>query len=572
VPATTGKTARRLAAVMVADVVGYSSLMEADEVNTLAGLRERRQTILQPVVKAHDGRVVKVMGDGVLVEFGSAVNAVNAALELQARMKEANEGLPDTRRIVLRIGINLGDVIGEGSDIFGEGVNIAARLEVLADPGGICVSGKVMEEVRGKTGMSFDDMGEQVLKNITAPVRAFRARIGEPAPPRSPAPVASSKASIVVLPFSNMSGDPSQDYFADGITEDIITELARYSSLSVVARNSSFQFRGPAVDLAAVRRILGVRYIVEGSIQKAGARIRVTAQLIDAVTGNHLWAERYNRTIEDVFAVQDEVVQTIVSTLEGRLAATAAAQIRAKPTTSWVAYDYFLQGRELSSRYKISEADDFLARAIDLDPFYAQAHAWRAQMLVARYWSDRDPQTLEKARLCAETALSLDNSDAWCHQAMGFVSLHSNKLALAGMHFERAMSLNPNDINVLGDYANWLSYMGRFDEALRYLDLATQRDPFPPSWIWETRGTVLLLARRYEEAITAFQKAPIENYFTHALLAATYAWAGQNENARHELALARALHPDLGSFATLPYADEAHRKYILDGLRMAELA
>jgi TolB-like protein/Tfp pilus assembly protein PilF len=556
---------------MVADVVGYSALMEADEANTLAGWRERRQTILQPIVKAHHGRVVKVMGDGVLVEFGSAVNAVNAAIELQAKMKEANESLPEARRIVLRIGINLGDVIGEGSDIYGEGVNIAARLEVLADPGGICVSGKVMEEVRGKTGMSFDDMGDQVLKNITAPVRTFRARIGEPAPPSSPAPVASSKASIVVLPFSNMSGDPTQDYFADGITEDIITELARYSSLSVVARNSSFQFRGPGVDLAAVRRTLGVRYIVEGSIQKAGARIRVTAQLIDAATGNHLWAERYDRTIEDVFAVQDEVVQTIVSTLEGRLAASAAAQIRGKPTTSWVAYDYFLQGRELNNRYKIAEADDFLARAIDLDPSYAQAHAWRAQTLVAKYWYDGAPQTLEKARVCAETAWSLDNSDAWCHQAMGVVSLHSNKLAVAGIHFERAMSLNPNDVNVMGDYANWLSYMGRFDESLRYLDLAIQRDPFPPSWMWEIRGTVLLLAKRYEEAITAFQKAPIENFFTHALLASAYALAGQKENARHELALARALHPDLRVFAALPYADEAHRNHILDGLRMAGL-
>jgi adenylate cyclase len=474
---------------------------------------------------------------------------------------------------VLRIGINLGDVIGEGSDIYGEGVNIAARLEVLSEPGCICVSGKVMEEVRGKTGMSFDDMGEQVLKNITAPVRTFRARIGEPAPLSSPAPVAPSKASIVVLPFSNMSGDPTQDYFADGITEDIITELARYSSLAVVARNSSFQFRGPGVDLAAVRRILGVRYIVEGSIQKSGARIRVTAQLIDAATGNHLWAERYDRTIEDVFAVQDEVVQTIVSTLEGRLAASAAAQIRGKPTTSWVAYDYFLQGRELSTRYKIREADEFLARSIDLDPFYAQAHAWRASTLVAKYWYDGQQQTLEKAKLCAETALSLDNSDAWCHQAMGFVSLHSNKFDLAGMHFERAMSLNPNDVYVMADYANWLCHMGRLDEALRYLDLAIGRDPFPPSWIWEIRGTVLLFSKRYEEAITAFQKAPIENFFTHALLASAYAWAGQNENARHEVALARAGKPDLAVsfFATAPYADEAHRKHIMDGLRIAGL-
>ena len=386
-------------------------------------------------------------------------------------------------------------------------------------------------------------------------------------------PKVTIRLSIAVLPFTNLSGDPAQDYFSDGITEDINTELARYHSLSVVARNSSFQFRGPGVDLAAVRKVLGVRYIVEGSVRKSGTSVRVTARLIDAESGDQLWAERYDRTIEEVFAVQDEVVQTIVSTLEGRLAATGAARVRAKPTTSWVAYDYFLQGRELSNRYKIHEADGFLARAIELDPGYVHAYAWRASTLVAKYWYDQKPETLQQAVVCAGTALSLDDSDAWCHQAMGFVSLHSNKLGLAGMHFERAMSLNPNDVNITADYANWLRYMGRFDEALRYLDLAMQRDPFPPSWMWEVRGCVFFDTKRYEEAINAFQKAPIENFFTHALLAAAYAWAGQMENARREGALALAGKPDLtvSFFAQCPYSDEAHSKHIMDGLRMAGL-
>jgi TolB-like protein/DNA-binding SARP family transcriptional activator/Flp pilus assembly protein TadD len=382
-----------------------------------------------------------------------------------------------------------------------------------------------------------------------------------------------NRYSIAVLPFINLSGDPGQDYFSDGITEDINTELSRYHSLSVVARNSSFQFRGPGVDLSDVRRVLEVRYIVNGSIQKAGARVRVTAQLIDAETGSQLWTERYDRTISDVFAVQDEVVQTIVSTLEGRLAASGAARVRAKPTTSWVAYDYFLQGRDLSNRYKIAEADEFLARAVELDPGYVQAHAWRASTLVAKYWYDWNPETLQQAVVCAEQALSLDDSDAWSHQAMGFVSLYTNKLSLAGMHFERAMNLNPNDVNIAADYANWLCYMGRLEEALRYLDMAMQRNPFPPSWMWEIRGTVLLQSKRYEEAISALHKMHIVNYFTHALLAAAYAFAGQAENAGREVALALAGKPNLTAshLGRFPWVDEAHREHILDGFRLAGL-
>ncbi|HEU4825320.1 MAG TPA: adenylate/guanylate cyclase domain-containing protein [Dongiaceae bacterium] len=566
---------RRLAAILVADVVGYGRLMEVDEAGTLATLKHRRQMVLTPLLAKHGGRIIKFMGDGVLVEFGSAVNAVSCAVALQGAMAAANAGLPDEKWIVLRIGINLGDVIIEGGDLYGDGINVAARLEALAEPGGICVSDTVQRQVKGRIEQAFEDLGEQALKNMAEPVRCYRvagmARVTMPA-----AKSAAGRPSIAVLPFSNMSGDPAQDYFSDGITEDIITELARYHSLSVIARNSAFQFRGPGVDLAAVRRILGVHYILEGSVRKAGTRVRVTAQLIDATTGSHLWAERYDRTIADVFAVQDEVVQTIVSTLEGRLAATAAAQVRSRPTTSWAAYDYFLQGRELSNRYRTAEADDFLARAIELDPGYVHAYAWRASTLVAKYWHDLKPETLRLAIACAEKALSLDESDAWCHQAMGFALLHARKQVLAGMHFERAMRLNPNDINVVADYANWLCYMGRFDECLRHLDLAMQRDPFPPSWIWETRGTALLLSKRYDEAIGAFQKAPTENFHTHALLAAAYAWAGQAENARHELNLARATRDD--SFLCslfkqqTPYADEAHNKHLLEGLRMAGLS
>ncbi len=316
--------------------------------------------------------------------------------------------------------------------------------------------------------------------------------------------------------------------------------------------------------------MLGVRYVLDGSIRKGGDTFRMTVQLIEAETGKQLWAERYDKAADEIFAVQDDVVRTIVSTLEGRLAVTAAAHLRTIPTTSWAAYDYFLQGRELSNRYRAHEADRFLARAIELDPDFIHAYAWRASTLIVKYWDDLNPEVLQQAVDCAKKALSLDESDAWCHQAMGFVSLHSGKLELAGMHFERAISLNTNDVNILADYANWLCYVGRFDEAMECLDRAMQRDPFPPTWMWEVRGSVLLLTHRYEEAIVAFQKAPIENFFTHACLAATYAWAGQMENARSELALARRGREDK-LFAIMAHFPNPRRDHLLEGLRRAGL-
>jgi TolB-like protein len=363
------RTQRRLAAILAADVVGYSRLMEADEAGTLAALKSRRKNVLDPLLARHRGRIVKTTGDGVLVEFASAVNAVQCAIELQKEMTAANGGVPDDRQIWLRIGVNLGDVVVEGSDLFGDGVIVAARLEALADSGAICVSGKVHDEVRGKLALAFEDLGEREIKNIARPIRVFQIR-GGPAPSADVAAgiASSSKPSIAILPFINMSGDPEQQYFSDGITEDIITELSRYRSLLVIARNSCFQFRGSWVDLPAVRRALGVRYIVEGSVRKAGNRIRVTAQLIDAVSQSHLWAEKYDREIEDIFAVQDEVTHAVAATLEGRVAASGVEQARRKPTKDWVAYDYFLQGRERVDRYQMKDAEAFFARAVELDP------------------------------------------------------------------------------------------------------------------------------------------------------------------------------------------------------------
>jgi adenylate cyclase len=334
---------RRLAAILAADVVGYSRLMQIDEAGTLAALKARRTGVLKPVVSKHRGRIVKLMGDGVLIEFASAVDAVECAVQLQNAMTAANADTSADRHIVLRVGVNLGDVMVEGGDLYGDGINVAARLEGVAEPGGVLVSKSVHDQVRGKVSLAFDDLGEQKLKNMDEPVRVYRARsVGEAITTARPASVPSDKPSIVVLPFTNLSGDPEQQYFSDGITEDIITELSRYRSLQVIARHSSFAFRGPSIDIQEVRRRLGARYVVEGSVRRVGSQLRITAQLIDAASESHLWAERYDRDMRDVFAIQDEVTRTIAVTLEGRVNASGVEQAKRKPTTDWRAYDYIL--------------------------------------------------------------------------------------------------------------------------------------------------------------------------------------------------------------------------------------
>jgi adenylate cyclase len=528
---------RRLAAILVADVVGYSRLMEADEAGTLAALKDRRARIIEPLVTEHQGRTFKQMGDAVLIEFASAVNAVACAIDLQKAMAAVEPA--DGHRIQFRIGINLGDVIVEGGDLFGDGVNIAARLEALAEPGGILVSETVFSHVRGKVDAAFHDRGEQALKNIAQPVRVYGIA-GETAPSRPGAAGDSTQAawpSVAVLPFTNLGGDAEQQYFADGITEDIITELSRYRTLRVTARNSSFQFRGPAIDISAVRRALGARYVVEGSIRKMGNRLRVTAQLIDAGTQNHIWAERYDRDIQDIFAVQDDVVRTIVASLEGSVAASGAEHARRKPAADWVAYDFMLQGRECLHRYQVAEAEPLFARAVELDPDYAPAYAGRAIALGDLYLLDERRETLDAAIASAKRALALGENDSWAHRAMGFVALRNFQLELAGMHFNRAISINPNDMDSAYEHANWLSYVGKFEEALRALDAAQQCDPFPPTWVSETRGQTLYCLGRFAEAIVAFRSVRPQHYWVPGFIAACYANMDRMEEAHRELDL-----------------------------------
>jgi adenylate cyclase len=565
---------RRLAAILMADVVGYSGLIDADEAGTLALLKERRTSILDPTVRAHAGRVVKVMGDGVLIEFGSAVNAVAAAVELQRKMAEANIKLPDNNRIVLRIGINLGDVISEGGDILGDGVNIAARLEALAEPGSTCISETIYQQVVKKLDLNYIDLGPQSLKNIPEPVRAFRIASAFPPEKRKTPDRKEGRPSIAVLPFTNLSGDQEQQYLSDGITEDIITELSRFPSLLVIARNSSFQFRGATTDLVEVQRKLGVKYVVEGSLRKLGDHVRITAQLIDAATGNHLWAERYDRDLRDIFTVQDQVVAAIAITVEGRLAARGAEETRRKPTADWGAYDYVLRGREYLTSHIEADAVPYFEHAVELDPNYTQAHAHHAVSLVGRYWRDRAAETLQQALTAAERAMSLDSNNAWSQHAMGFVLMYSRQHSRAGIHFERAHKLNPVDSGVIGDRASWFKFGGRPEEAVHLLDGAMVRDPSPPTWFWRVRGSALFDLQRYPEAISAFHHIPGGGSIVHSFLAAAYAMAGDMDNAHRQSVLtlsADSAFSVKGVGSYLPYVDQAALDRYLNAMRMAGL-
>jgi TolB-like protein len=442
---------RRLVAIMAADVVGYSRLMQQDEAGTLSVLKARRSQVLQPVVSKYRGRIVKLTGDGVLVEFASAVDAVECAVHLQEEMNAANADLSEDRRIVLRVGVNLGDVMVEGSDIYGDGVNIAARLEGRADPGCVLVSRTVFNHVRGKVRLNFDDLGDQVLKNIVEPVRVYRVRSNGDAAKTQPTLALPDRPSIAVLPFDSMSGDAEQDYFADGMVDDIITELSRMRWLFVIARNSSFTYKGRSVDVKQVGRELGVRYVLEGSVRKAGSRVRITGQLIDASTGAHIWADRFEGGLEDIFDLQDQVTVSVVAAIGPKLEQAEIERAKRKPTESLDAYDYYLRGLAGVHRWTREANDDALRmfyRAIELDPEFASAYGMAArcysQRKTAGWMTDSTKEVAEAARL-ARQAAELGRDDP--------VALWTAGLTLAfvvgdlddGATFtERALALNPN--------------------------------------------------------------------------------------------------------------------------------
>ncbi|MCI0429828.1 MAG: adenylate/guanylate cyclase domain-containing protein, partial [Rhodospirillales bacterium] len=477
---------RRLAAILAADVVGYSRLMEQDEAGTLAALKERRKRVVQPLVAEHHGRIVKVMGDGVLVEFASAVNAVECAVELQKRMESANDGTAEDRRIVLRIGINLGDVIVEGSDLYGDGVNVAARLQELAEPGGICVTGKVHDELRRKLDLAFEDAGEQTLKNIAEPLHVYRIageRGHEPAVRHLSLP---AKPSIAVLPFENLSGDPEQEYVADGLTEDIITGLSRVRALFVIARNSTFAYKGRVVAVAQVARDLGVRYVLEGSVRKSGRRVRITAQLVDATTGHHVWAEKFDREFAEIFDLQDEITRNVVASTQTQilLAEGSPAQRNDRPDIGvWSLVNRAMARIHALTPESLAAAKRLAEQALNIDAKCGPA--WRclsiaiyhqAHMLAA---ADYD-ETLAKALETAERSVQLDNNDEYAHWNLGnvLVALRHHDRAIAAL--ERAIEINPNYAMAWGSLGTALCYAGRPSEGITKNEIAIRSDPLNP--------------------------------------------------------------------------------------------
>ena len=531
---------RRLAAVLAADMVGYSRLMEADETGTLARLKTHRIELIDPAIAKNRGRIIKTTGDGMLVEFHSVVDAVLCAAEIQRRMAKRNSDVAPARWMQFRIGINLGDVIVDGNDIFGDGVNVAARLEMLAEPGGICVSGALRDQVGDRLeDVGFEDMGDQAVKNIARPIRVFRVRFEldskaalEDASNAAAASVIARKPSIAVLPLVNMSGDPEQEFFADGLTEDIITELSRFHDLLVISRNSTFVYKGKAVKVQDVAKEFAVDYVLEGSVRKVGDRIRVTVQLIDAETDRHVWAERYDRELQDIFAIQDEMTRAIAATLPGRVEAARHDRAKRKPTDNMAAYECVLAAKVLhhrSAREDNAEAQRLLNRALALDPNYAHAHAWKACVLgqtwVYGWCADRDA-TFEQVAAELETALALDDNDSDVHRILAALNLTREDHDLAAYHQERALALNPNYDLVVVQQGELLTWLGRPEEGIDWIRKAMRLNPYHPERFWNHLGRACYCAEKYAEATEAFSRITRPDYTHHAFLAATFAQMG----------------------------------------------
>ncbi len=578
---------RRLAAIVAADVCGYSRLMGADEAGTVAILRAHSTELINPAIERNCGRVVKTTGDGLLAEFASVVDAVQCAVEIQRGMSERNVAVAEDRRILVRIGINLGDVIVEDGDIYGDGVNLAARLESLAPPGGILVSRAAHDQVHDKLKLRFQDLGDQTVKNIARPVRVFAVDLADQAPAapaRAPAPAVPDRPSIVVLAFQNMSGDPEQEYFSDGIADDIITDLSKISALFVIARNSAFAYKGKSVDLRSLSRELGVRYVLEGSVRKAANRVRVSAQLIDGTSGGHIWAERYDRDLTDIFAVQDELTREIVGALSVKLSKTEKQRLERRPTDNLEAYDQFLRGREnfwLHTHAAIAEARARLEKAIELDPHFALAHAYLAMTLHIdtldrlNAWSD---QSLELSHAHARRAVELDNAEPQARCALASVELWRRNHANAMAEAERSIALAPNYAQgylMLG----WvLLYSGEAQNALEQFEKAMRLDPHHPDIFLHFVGQALFQLGRYEDAIAVAKQRIARNPntdITHVLLAASHGHLSQPEPARAAWAEVLRINPDYSlehRRRVLPFKHPRDFEQIVEGLRKAGLA
>ena len=535
---------RRLTTIMAADVVGFSRLVEVDEAGTLAALRHLRQGVLEPLIAEHQGRLVKLMGDGIIVEFGSVVRAVTLALAIQRHLADSQVQLEPERRITLRIGINLGDVVVDGDDLLGDGVNIAARLEQACPPGSVLISGTVHDQMQGKLDVPFEPVGELRLKNITRPVRAYQMALDGALPATAAAPFG-DKPVVAVLPFENMSDDPGQVYFSDGITEDIITELSRFRHLVVIARNSSFSFRGKSVDVREIGRTLGAGYVVEGSVRRAGNRIRITPQLIDATTGTHLWAERYDRGLEDVFVVQEEIAQTITATVAQRIIEDSEVAARRRQPDDIRAYELFHQGNRLSDVFTPQaqeKAQALFEQVLRIDPGFARAHTGLAWICLNRAIDDgigvpreQDANRIEALRH-AEDALAMDSNDPRVHSTLGYMCLTWRQFERAEHHMDLARALNPNDPLIQIMWAWVQACLGRPEQALHAAEIALRLNPCHPSWYNYYRSHILFQLGRDSEAACLLEQrtmdAPTRHPRDMAWRAAAYAHLGRIDEAR----------------------------------------
>jgi adenylate cyclase len=584
---------RRLAAILAADVVGYTRLMGVDEAGTLRRLTELRQGVLEPLIAEHNGRIVKLMGDGLLVEFASVVDALTCAATWQSGLADREAVTDEDQRLQFRIGVNLGDVIVEGDDIFGDAVNIATRIEGQAEPGGICLSGDAYRQAKGKVGVEFEDLGKHELKNVAEPVRIYRI-----AGDRSSTSAASlaretlalpDKPSIAVLPFTNMSGDPEQEYFADGTTEDIITALSKFRWFFVIARNSTFVYKGQSVDVKRVGRELGVRYVLEGSVRKAADRVRISTQLIEAESGNHVWAERFDRNLDDIFELQDEITSTIAAAVEPELAGLERDRAKRKPTNDLGAWDLFQQGAALMWRHDLTDLNNgmnLMRRAIVLDPSFGQAYghlAFGAHLLLIYEWANDRNEVLQQGLSDASKAIAIDQRDYFAFHAFGRLKSLGGEHQGAVRALETCVSINPNF--ALGHLGLSVAhvYGGDPKKAIDYADTAIRLSPNDPMmWVMlHYKASAYVRLDDFDRAIEIFEKFceyPTVQYVPLATLAALYAIQGREAEGRKALQSARRLEPKLSIalmrsvYSGVKDRPGARSQRLLDALRTTGLA
>ena len=571
---------RRLAAILAADVVGYSRLVREDEEGTIRALRDLRRERIEPVIKSRDGRVVKLMGDGILAEFSSIVDAVRAAIEIQRAVAQWNDDVAFDNRFAFRIGVHLGDVIVDGDDIHGDGVNVAARLESLSPPDGFCITGSVHEEVRDRLDIRFTDLGEKEVKNLNRPIRVWQWHpdgsgdfIDLPMPAAKP-----DKPGIAILPFNNSSSDPEQTHFSDGITEDLITEISRFPELVVISRNSAFTYKGKVAKVQDVCRDLNVQYVVEGSVRKAGQRLRISVQLIDGQTGGHLWAERYDRQIEDIFDVQDDVTERVVDALKITLVGGVSRISRVRKPDSR-AYDYVLRGREqyrLFTRDGNAKARDLFEKAIEIDPDYAEPYAGLSETYV-QDWFAGSVSALDRAYDLAKQATSRDPMLPLVQEALSTVHLFRREHDAAITTACRWVELEPSDAEAYAALAGAKHFAGQNREVAPLIETATRLNPYFPFYYPHYIGLANLAMGRFEDAATAFRRAITRNPDTvwpHFFLAASLGHLSEREDAQKAWSQVKRIQPDavVGQVTQLPYKHKRDTNLVLEGFQKAGLS